>query len=698
ILHKVVEVVSSGLLGQIVGVMGSAVFYKPDSDGYYDGPNAWRREPGGGPILLNLIHEVGNLRAMVGEIVAVQSFTSNATRGFNVEDTAAINFQFANGALGSFLLSDAAASPRSWEQTSQENKQYPTYPDEDCYTILGNRGSLAVPTMRLKYYKQDGDRSWYNPFRCETLYVERKDPLAEQIAHFAAVIRGEAEPLVSARDGLQNLRVTEAESGQKALEIGMEALRVGTPFHVALLDWQMPDMDGIETARRLRETLRDYCPTIVMITAYGREEVLHLAARAGIHNVLIKPVNASLLFDEMTRILANPDTGNVTAAEDAAVERTGSVGSTLGAGLEAIAGARILLVEDNDLNQQVACEILQDAQFQVDVAGDGAAALEWVRRASQPYDMIFMDVQMPVMDGMEATRQLRAMGHVLPIVAMTANAMPGDRERCLEAGMNDHLPKPIEPEQLRVMLLRWIRPDAARAQRVAQEKRHAAEKDAPPQVTLPHLPGLNLEDGLRRVLGKARLYRDLLEKFLMNQAETLSALRAALAKDDRTQLARLAHTLRGVAGNIGATEISACAARLESICRAMQGAERSGREHLTLKDCLAELEGALSPFMTELRRFFLEHAAADAEAVAAAVQTDARSPHVAALLKRLADLLAESDAEALDVLETESATLQAVFGAEFTAFAKSLQTFDFDEAYRKLARHLSPEHKNANLS
>lgn len=210
ILHKVVEVVRSGVLGQIVGVIGSAVFYKPDSDGYYDGPNAWRREPGGGPILLNLIHEVGNLRAMVGEIVAVQSFTSNATRGFNVEDTAAINFKFANGALGSFLLSDAAASPRSWEQTSQENKQYTTYPDEDCYTIIGNRGSLAVPTMRLKYYRQDADRSWYKPFVCETLPVERTDPLAEQIAHFAAVIRGEAEPLVSARDGLQNLRVTEA--------------------------------------------------------------------------------------------------------------------------------------------------------------------------------------------------------------------------------------------------------------------------------------------------------------------------------------------------------------------------------------------------------------------------------------------------------------------------------------------------------
>ncbi|MDR0736311.1 MAG: response regulator [Zoogloeaceae bacterium] len=487
-----------------------------------------------------------------------------------------------------------------------------------------------------------------------------------------------------------NLHVTEAESGQKALEICMEALRGGAPFHVALLDWQMPGMDGMETARRLRETLRDFCPTIAMITAYGREEALNLALRAGIHNVLIKPISASLLFDEMTRILASPETGNVAEAKDTEAERASGMGNILGAGLEAIAGARVLLVEDNDLNQQVACEILQDAQFQVDIAGDGAAALEWVRQASQPYDIILMDVQMPVMDGLEATRQLRAMGHALPIVAMTANAMPGDRERCLEAGMNDHLPKPIEPEQLRLMLLRWIRPDAARAKRAAQEKNHAAE-DAPPRATLPHLPGLSLEDGLRRVLGKERLYRDLLEKFLTNQAQTLPALRAALAADDRAQLARLAHGLRGVAGNLGAMEISACAARLESICRATQDARPGEREHLALKDCLAELEGALSPFMMELRRFFLEHTTADAEAASAAARTEPRSPHVAALLKRLADLLAESDAESLDVLEAESATLKAVFGAEFDAFAKSIQAFDFDEAHRKLAPHLSPE-------
>ncbi len=210
LLHQAVEVVKSGVLGPIVAVMGSAVFYKPDADGYFDPPYDWRRKPGGGPILINLIHEIGNLRAMVGEIVAVQAMASNATRGFEVEDTVAMNLRFASGALGTFLLSDTAACPRSWEQTSQENKAYATYPDEDAYVLMGTRGSLSVPTLRLKRYERDEDRSWFKPFTCEVLPQDRADPLARQIEHFGAVIRGEAQALVSGRDGLQNLRVTEA--------------------------------------------------------------------------------------------------------------------------------------------------------------------------------------------------------------------------------------------------------------------------------------------------------------------------------------------------------------------------------------------------------------------------------------------------------------------------------------------------------
>ncbi|PRX33090.1 putative dehydrogenase [Paraburkholderia sp. BL18I3N2] len=207
IMARAKQLIDEGRLGKLVAVMGSAVFFKPD-EYYADAP--WRREPGGGPILLNMIHEVHNLRMLCGDIVAVQAFSSHATRGFPVEDTVAINLRFASGALGSFMLSDTAASARSWEQTSQENKAYPTYPDEDCYVIAGTFGSLAVPTMRLKTYGKAADRSWWKPFQVGVAEMTRDDPLKLQLEHFVRVIHKEVEPLVSARDGLQNLRITEA--------------------------------------------------------------------------------------------------------------------------------------------------------------------------------------------------------------------------------------------------------------------------------------------------------------------------------------------------------------------------------------------------------------------------------------------------------------------------------------------------------
>jgi predicted dehydrogenase len=207
IMARAKEVIDQGRLGPLVAVMGSAVFFKPDHY-FVDAP--WRREIGAGPILLNMIHEVHNLRMLCGDIVAVQAFASHATRGFPVEDTVTINLRFANGALGSFMLSDTAACPRSWEQTSQENKAYPTYPDEDCYVIAGTHGSLSVPTMRLKTYARAEDRSWWKPFNVSVAEMQRDDPLKHQLEHFGAVIRGEAQPLVTARDGLQNLRITEA--------------------------------------------------------------------------------------------------------------------------------------------------------------------------------------------------------------------------------------------------------------------------------------------------------------------------------------------------------------------------------------------------------------------------------------------------------------------------------------------------------
>ncbi|WP_019815849.1 Gfo/Idh/MocA family protein [Saccharomonospora saliphila] len=212
------EVIRRGALGRLVAVQGAALFRKPDD--YFD-KAPWRREPGGGPILINLIHEIDNLRALCGDLVEVQASTSNAVRGFDVEDTAALTLRFASGVLGSFLLSDTAAAARSWEQTSRENPDYPYYPDEDCYVVAGTDGSLTIPTLRLRVFS--GERSWWTPFETSVLEVARRDPLAAQLDHFRAVVLGEAAPLVDGHEGLRTLRATQAVA---------EAARTGTPVAV----------------------------------------------------------------------------------------------------------------------------------------------------------------------------------------------------------------------------------------------------------------------------------------------------------------------------------------------------------------------------------------------------------------------------------------------------------------------------------
>jgi predicted dehydrogenase len=217
------RIVDEGVLGRLVVLQGSALFRKPDA--YFD-EAPWRRRPGGGPLLINMIHEVDSLRYLGGEIRTVQAVASSAARGFEVEDTVAITFVFENGVLGSFLLSDDAAAATSWEHTAGENPAYPRVPGTDCYVLAGDRGSLSIPTMRLAVY--DGEPSWWRPMRNEVLEVEAADPLERQVEHFAAVVRGDALPLVTARDGARNLRIVaaiaEAARTARAVDVTSAAL------------------------------------------------------------------------------------------------------------------------------------------------------------------------------------------------------------------------------------------------------------------------------------------------------------------------------------------------------------------------------------------------------------------------------------------------------------------------------------------
>jgi two-component system, sensor histidine kinase and response regulator len=238
--------------------------------------------------------------------------------------------------------------------------------------------------------------------------------------------------------------VDEAATGDEGIEMVRQAAKRSEPYEIIFVDWQMPVLDGIETSKRIL-ALPDLAvpPHLVMVTAYGREDVLKQAEENGLENVLVKPVTSSTLFDTIVAVLhAHPEaTGHVQIDPSFEIDRT--------------RGTRVLLVEDNEINQEVAIGLLEDAAIQVDLAENGEIA---VRMAQEnDYDAVLMDMQMPVMDGIEATRAIRSdpRFHNLPIIAMTANAMAADREKCLNAGMNDHIGKPIDPDQLFSVLLRW---------------------------------------------------------------------------------------------------------------------------------------------------------------------------------------------------------------------------------------------------
>ena len=202
----------AGAVGQVVAAHGMFWLYKPAD--YFNA--AWRTQPGAGPILINLIHDIDLLRHLVGEIASVLAVTANRTRGFAVEDTAAIILRFKNGALGTFTVSDTIVAPWSWELTAAENPAY-DQTGQTCYTIGGTEGSLELPNGRI--WQHDGPRSWWSPIRAEACTVAPQDPLVRQIHHFAQVIRGEATPLVSGEEGLRTLQVVEAI--QRAAASGM---------------------------------------------------------------------------------------------------------------------------------------------------------------------------------------------------------------------------------------------------------------------------------------------------------------------------------------------------------------------------------------------------------------------------------------------------------------------------------------------
>ncbi|MBI5523781.1 MAG: response regulator [Desulfarculus sp.] len=352
--------------------------------------------------------------------------------------------------------------------------------------------------------------------------------------------------------------VQTALSGQEGLEKIKTASGGGRPFDLVLMDWKMPGMDGLTASQRIKaDASLARQPAIIMVTAYGREEVLQRAEKIGLEGFLLKPVSPSMLLDAIMAAFGKEAPGEGRAARQRGQETQAMAG---------IQGARVLLVEDNEINQQVAQEILEGAGLLVTIVGDGRQAVEAVEAGN--YHAVLMDVQMPVMDGYSASRAIRQDRRFddLPIIAMTANAMAGDREKALEAGMNDHVAKPVNPDLLFAALAQWIKPGVRGftpgAPAPAPEPPAQAQEQLPPAIE-----GVNLEEGLNRVGGNARLYRGLLVKLRDEYAGAADELSQMLSMERFEDAQRLAHSVKGVAGNVGASGLQAVAGELEAAIR-----------------------------------------------------------------------------------------------------------------------------------
>ena len=384
----------------------------------------------------------------------------------------------------------------------------------------------------------------------------------------------------------------EASSGPAAVDEVRMAAGSGHPYDVIYLDWRMPGPDGIETARRIQALGLSPPPMLLLLTAHSREEILKEAEDAGIQQVLIKPVSASILFDCTMNVLG----GRLT--ESAPTSPPSGVADPR---LASLRGARILLVEDNDINQLIARALLEDVGVVVEVADNGQIALERVQKSA--YDLVFMDMQMPVMDGVTATREIRKLERLahLPIVAMTANAMERDHHMCMDAGMNDFLVKPIDQQDMLDILLRWILPLGA-APVPAEPKLElpvaSSQSAATADGELPKgIAGLNTALGLNRMRGKKSLYLAMLRRYLAGQEPVAREIRQALAAGDSATAERLAHTTQAVSGNIGATLVQGRAAALEAAIEEGHSASDIARLVDELDTPLGVLLGALEGFL-----------------------------------------------------------------------------------------------------
>src|SRR4051812_17479448 len=461
---------------------------------------------------------------------------------------------------------------------------------------------------------------------------------------------------------LQSLtfKVDEAPSGQEGVELVRQAAERGEPYDAVFVDWQMPGMDGIEAGRRILALPNlSRPPHLVMVTAYGREEVMKQAEETLFENVLIKPVTPSMLFDSVAQALST---------EERTDARTHA--STPAAfNFESIRGARVLLVEDNELNREVATGLLEGAPVTVSAADNGEVAIRMLNETK--YDVVLMDMQMPLMDVLVATRAIRQNSQFkdLPIIAMTANVMAGDREKCVEAGMNDHLGKPIDPDKLFEALLRWI-PARTVARNIPAAAVIRAQEPTAGSGPL-EIAGIDTQSALKRTGGNRQRYASLLRKFADSQAGAVGEIRAALKAQDPANARRIAHSLKGASANLGANTLATAAGNAEVAIKTQRDIEPA----------LGEMERALFTAVAAIQETL-----PSAEKVESSLSGNGDPSGALQPLSRLKKLLEADDSEAAEfIVEAQNSFSAVLSRTEIETLTRMVGDFDYESALRAVS-------------
>ena len=472
------------------------------------------------------------------------------------------------------------------------------------------------------------------------------------------------------------LQADDARDGAKALAELQQAQDSGQAYEIALIDWQMPTLDGLELVQQMQRALGEAAPPVIMVTGYGREEAVSAAKSRGIElgTVLTKPVTLKALSESLAGVLHLSD--DQENPEDSSVNDPQAI-------IAGLNGLRVLLVEDNEMNQELAVELLGQAGIEVVVAGNGQIALDTLASDTN-FDGILMDCQMPVMDGYTASRRIRADARYegkLPIVAMTANAMAGDREKVIAAGMVDHISKPLNVQAMFATIRRWMKPGHRATDAQAQLEEASAPAELAPARTapggLPALAGLNTQAGLATTLNNPTLYGKMLLRFLNSQAGFVAAFEQAQLDTDPDARARLAHTLKGNAGNIGAKGVQEAAAHLEHACLA-------GATQTQIQEAVRTVAEALDPIIEGLRQW--QGAAVDTPVATRASTAPAADPTlVNGALERLRRLLEDSDFDALQCLTELLEMLQGAAPASaLQPILPMIESCLFDDALEAL--------------